>query len=198
MTEVLLKMYDTFVVNEIGPICENVTTVITELLQIMDNVELSRFVVKVVDKYLTDLDNLRNRPPAEEYDIKHVIRTLQKLRELPLAQLLHIVDSDSSKLRKINVLQLIEYSLTHSNYELQIYDLESNKLVKQLSLEEVLDKLYLFGLGLIANESKTPSNLQISLLNLCLDNILLVINNLLQKPEELKIVLDKFLILHSK
>lgn len=46
----------------------------------MDNVELSRFVVRVVDKYLTDLENLRNRPPSEEYDIKHVIKTLQKLK----------------------------------------------------------------------------------------------------------------------
>lgn len=100
-------MYDTFVVNEIGPICENVVNIIMELLQIMDNVELSRFVVTVVDKYLTDMDNLRNRPISEEYDIKHVIQTLQKFKELPLAQLLEVVDNDSSKLRKINVLQLI-------------------------------------------------------------------------------------------
>lgn len=42
----------------------------------VNKVELNRFVIKVVEKYLTNMDNLRNKPITEEYQIKHVLETV--------------------------------------------------------------------------------------------------------------------------
>ena len=199
LTEVLLKLYDTFVVYEIGPVCDNMMSLIVELLEVVDKVELQRFVCRVVESYLVDVESLRNKAITEEYQIKHVLYTLEKIKEIPIIQVLEMINDSSSKLAKITVLQLVEHSLTHQTYKLSLYDLESGQLIRESSLKEVLERLFLLGLGLIKSDSfRSQSNLQISLLNLCLDTILLVFDNLSENPAELKLVTDQFLTQHSQ
>lgn len=77
--ETLLKLYETFVVYEIGPIEENILSLVVDLLKKLPQLEAHRIVVRVVERYLSDSEKLKKLTITEEYQIKHVLATLKKV-----------------------------------------------------------------------------------------------------------------------
>lgn len=170
-----------------------------ELLDKLPKLEANRFIVRIVELYLSDSERMKKLSLTEEYQIKHILNTLKRVKLLPFSQLLQMLQPTSSKLQLTNILILLKDCLKKPVLERQVYDLHKNVLIEETSLGQILERLFDTSMSILSGLPSTGSSFQNNLLSLSIETVLEFLDNLqAHHADQLKPIIDAFLNKYSE
>jgi|JI61114C2RNA_FD_contig_121_279543_length_8057_multi_4_in_0_out_0_6 hypothetical protein len=110
-----------------------------------------------------------------------------------------MLQPSSSKLQLTNILILLKDCLKKPVLERQVYNLSLNTLAEEMSLGQILDRLFDTSLLILAGLPTSGSNFQNNLLSLSIETVLEFLDNLqAHHTDQLKPIIDSFLNKYSK
>lgn len=104
--DLALKLFNTFVVYEIGPIAKKTFSFLQETYKRFTNLEKSTFTSALVSRYLSAIDDLPNMKISERYSPLKIIEKIQQF-ELPVSELITTLDKYSNKPLVLVLIKLI-------------------------------------------------------------------------------------------
>lgn len=109
--ELLLSLFDTFVVQEAGPVNRKTFAFLQDTYRRLTNLQKNEFSGAIIDKYLLPLDQLQQMKVSERYSPLRVIEKIQQF-ELSVAYLFQKLENSSQKSLKLLLIKLISSTVT--------------------------------------------------------------------------------------
>lgn len=125
--DLALQIFETFVVFEIGPIAKKAFAFLQDTFKRFTNLEKATFSDGLIDRYLTNIEQLPTLKISERYSPLKIIEKLQQF-ELPVGNLIAKLQKYSGKAITLILVKLItSVATSHGIANLEQYSVETGK-----------------------------------------------------------------------
>ena len=136
--DLMLGLFDVFVVYEDGPIMKAACAYLQENYGRLSNIQKAAFVEGVVKKYLEKVDSLPQLKISERYSPLKVLEKLEKF-ELPMANLFEKLRKCQSRSLVVVLVKLISGGISLNGIKhMELYDVDSGKMKGTMSLFDLI------------------------------------------------------------